>query len=533
MEPTRGTGRSVRLRAALMVIGVAVALPLVPQGTRAADTLFGPYQVRDTAGRASAVAIADVTADGRADVLVTVGTAPDPDDAYRLLVFAGQADGTLADPVKYPIFGPAPVSLDVGDLDGDGFADVVLAVNREGIQVYPGNADGTLGQPYFAASFDTRNVRLISIAPTGRRAVVGIGWGTDTVTVFEPTPVSPLAAVATYPVQHGGYEDLEVADVTGDGLEDIVVMSGQFYAKPNVSVLAQRSDGTFGAPAEYRVAEQENTSGVGVGDLTGDGLIDVAVSHGGNRPSAAIAVFAQDESGGLAAPVDTVSYDIPEAVEIGDLDLDGRSELVTLHGGWQRAGVYRGTTNGHDPTEELYPIPYASHYEPDGLAIGDITGDGRPDLAITDYNHGLVILPSVSEPDPTPTPTPSPTPKPTPTPTPVPTPTPTPVPSPTPTPTPTAVVPGQPTGLSAAASKNGVALKWAAPASNGGTSITGYRVYRGTVKGSPTLLVGVASSPTSYLDTGARKGTRYVYAVAAVNSAGEGPQSPQVTVTAK
>ena len=198
--------------------------------------------------------------------------------------------------------------------------------------------------------------------------------------------------------QHAGYEDLEVGDVSGDGRDDLVVMSGQGYAVPNVSVLQALSTGGFGPAAEYRVGTNVNTSGIGVGDVTGDGRKDVVASYGGNRPTSFVAVFAQTATGTLAAPVSYPSYDIPEPVEVADLDRDGRSDVVTLHGGWNRAGVYRGQGGGTLAVEELYAILYASHYNPHGLAVGDIDGNGSPDLAIADYNQGLVVLRNTTSP---------------------------------------------------------------------------------------------------------------------------------------
>ena len=155
-----------------------------------------------------------------------------------------------------------------------------------------------------------------------------------------------LSAPVVYAAGHGGYDDLEVGDVVRDGLDDIVVMSGQAYDIPNVSVLAQLAGGGFGPAAEYRVAGQVNTQGIGVGDVTGDGRSDVIASYGGNTPNARLAVFAQTGDGLLATPVAYDSYDIPTPVEVADLDRDGRADVVTLHSGWLRAGVYRG-----QPTE--------------------------------------------------------------------------------------------------------------------------------------------------------------------------------------
>src|SRR5207244_5890921 len=65
-------------------------------------------------------------------------------------------------------------------------------------------------------------------------------------------------------------------------------------------------------------------------------------------------------------------------------------------------------------------------------------------------------------------------------------------------------------------------LSWTRP-SNGGATITAYRVYRST-GGALTFLTQLAST-TSYKDTGTTRGASYTYAVSAVNSVGEGPQS--------
>jgi hypothetical protein len=85
-------------------------------------------------------------------------------------------------------------------------------------------------------------------------------------------------------------------------------------------------------------------------------------------------------------------------------------------------------------------------------------------------------------------------------------------------------VPGAPTLTSATAGSGQVSLAWTAPASNGGSAITGYRVYRSTSAGGETLYTSLGNV-TSYTDVGLANGTTYYYKVAAVNSVGTGPLS--------
>jgi hypothetical protein len=393
--------------ALFIVLGLfAARFPVGAQTTE----LFEPYQALfDVGSWPEAVAIGDVNGDGRSDVVMTTSFYFDESNDYKLFVFLQDETGALvaSAPPSYPTSGSytsRPESVDIGDVTGDGLDDVVVGLDDAGIEVFPQLPDGTLGASILYPTADAYKIRLGDLNNDGRLDVAAIGWGTDTATVFTQNSAGTFDGPMVYVVNHSGYEDLEVGDVTGDGLTDIVVMSGQLYATPNIGVLAQQFAGGFDAPAYYSVGQNILTSGVGVGDANGDGLNDVVVSYGGNQPASHVGVFAQNANGTLDAVVSYPAYDIPEPVEVADLDLDGRADVATAHGGWQTLGVFRQSDSGTLAAEELHTIPYASHYNPHGLDVGDINGDRSPDVVIADYNSGLIVLynTTVAPPEPEP-----------------------------------------------------------------------------------------------------------------------------------
>lgn len=91
--------------------------------------------------------------------------------------------------------------------------------------------------------------------------------------------------------------------------------------------------------------------------------------------------------------------------------------------------------------------------------------------------------------------------------------------------------PGAPASLIVLGDDGGAHLAWAAPASDGGSLLTGYRIYRGTSAGGETLLTTVGLV-TSFDDTGLTNGSAYYYTVSAINAAGEGAQSTEAQATA-
>jgi len=82
------------------------------------------------------------------------------------------------------------------------------------------------------------------------------------------------------------------------------------------------------------------------------------------------------------------------------------------------------------------------------------------------------------------------------------------------------LVPLPPCNLTASAYNRRVALSWGAPVQDGGSPVTGYNLYRGTVHGVETLLTKV-NAATTYEDRNVENGTEYYYRVTAVNATGE------------
>ena len=363
-------------------------------------SLFQPYVAYTTGSRPEAVAVGDLDGDGRTDVALLTSVASDPANDKMVHVFLQNTDGTLKPRVRYPVGGRS-ISIDIGDVNGDGRADVVVGVDdvtNDRIGVLLQNATGTLDAVVAYPTPNANQVKIGDFNGDGRMDVASLSWGSNGtgLDVFLQNATGTLAPPVTYAVTHGGYDELDAGDVNGDGRTDIVVMSGQLWALPDMSVLLQSSDGTLGAPTSYSLsANNVNPAGVAIGDTNGDGRDDVVLSYGGSRPNSFIARFLQNSQGALDPEVLVSSQDNPSALVLADVDGDGRKDALVAHNA--SLGVYRQFPNGDLLAEELYTIPSASTHQLQGLAVGDINGDGRPDAVIADYNRGLIVLRHVPE----------------------------------------------------------------------------------------------------------------------------------------
>jgi hypothetical protein len=379
--------------------GYAPSGASLTQTVQAAGSLLAPYVAYKTGSWPSSVVAADVNGDGRAEAVLATTYYFDAEHDYKLFVHdfvPGQASPTvtvLATALQYGDVAP----MATADVDRDGYADVLLGTGS-GVQVFRGSASGLLpGGTPVPTPGEVRD--LVAAELTGDNhpdllvAVRSSTGNGDLVLLLPGLGDGSFGAAETLDTTSDVFSSVAAGDLDGDGHAEVVVLD-----RTEVRVLTDYGLLAGGAPGnwDYSALATLSTNGwgthsVAVGDVTSDGLADVVVTVDANQPNSAVLVL-PSTGHGLAAQHLLASFDIPSAVVATDLDGDGRTDVVVAHGGWNELGVYRGAAGGTLGDETLFPIPYASDYPSRALAVGDVTGDGRPDVMLADYNNGLVLL---------------------------------------------------------------------------------------------------------------------------------------------
>ena len=347
-------------------------------GTQFPSTRFFDVHSYSNSGFEQTVAIADVTGDGRKDALVTSSASQyaQPFDNDVLHVRAQRADGWLEeDSTRIPLSPGYWYGLDTGDLDGDKDVDVVVGTSGGVDLLY--QQRGALQVPIpLRLAAEAALVRMADLDRDGRKDLVVSGG--STLRVIRQTRTG-WAQPVTIAAQAG--RDLKVGNLVGDANDDIVSMSWDGA----IEVRRGRGDGTFAAPLTF----SGDHNGVTIGDVTGDGRRDLVATAGGNLDGAVI--VHRRTAGGFAAPVAYPVRDIPRPVAIADFNRDGRADVAVGHSGWDAVSVLLQQPDGRLGTPEVSSTDN-TQYQPGGLAAGDLTGDGVPDVAVADERLGLGVL---------------------------------------------------------------------------------------------------------------------------------------------
>jgi hypothetical protein len=162
-----------------------------------------------------------------------------------------------------------------------------------------------------------------------------------------------------------------VGDLNGDGKLDLVVVC---HDSNDVSVFLGNGNGTFQSAVNYGVGTSPDF--VALGDFNGDGKLDLAVSDNG---SSSVSILLNNGNGtfGAATNIALVSGS-PTSVAVGDFNGDGKLDLVTANGGFDGVNVLLGNGNGSFGA----PVKFGTGFVPASVAVADFNGDGKQDIAV-------------------------------------------------------------------------------------------------------------------------------------------------------
>jgi hypothetical protein len=175
------------------------------------------------AGTASLIAVlaGDVTGDGHADAIeLAQGYATSPS---QIVVHPGNGTGALTTPYVIQVPNTAPMDGWIGDLDGDGRNDLVVAAG-DGLKVLYGTGSG-LGPPIELLMNGGQTAQRIAVADLnrdGRPDLVTTDVVTNTISIRFGQPARAFSPPQTYAV---GSNPMFVAtaDMNNDGLPDVLV----------------------------------------------------------------------------------------------------------------------------------------------------------------------------------------------------------------------------------------------------------------------------------------------------------------------
>jgi hypothetical protein len=390
-------------------------LPTFPgNGIINANSLGSRLDLNTEGTHGGYVVIADLDGDGRPDLIVGAGGTTSVVSIFQNISTNGTISSASFGPrIDLPIPQQqvdGPASIVVADVDGDGKLDIV-ALNEDNneVTIFRNiSTPGTLTTDSFAAPLNFpagSTARALAVQDLNGDGLPDIAVantitpGTITILQNESTPGNITFATPVTLATGNNPSCVVIGDLDGDGYPDIAVAN---YSGSSVSILRNLGIGGNITSNSFATHVDIPTIAscyvVALGDMDGDGKLDLVV---GGTTSSEIAVLRNTSTPGsittnsFAAPVTFAAGAWVDAMALGDINGDGKLDIALSCQESTKLSIFQNTsTPGSFTSSSLAArvdfATYSTSSDGTGICIGDLNGDGRPDIAMS-YNYSSVL----------------------------------------------------------------------------------------------------------------------------------------------
>ncbi|MGB0591567.1 MAG: FG-GAP-like repeat-containing protein [Myxococcota bacterium] len=336
-------------------------------------------EVASTSGDTRAIASGDMDRDGDIDLVIGYRNSPNTMVSNNDSV----SPFTSASPSEITSDSHDTRAIAVGDLNGDGWLDVVSGNRNQVNRLYLSNGtsspfDGVTGSDITADADDTRGLALGDIDGDGDLDLFVGNHGVPDRIVLNNGTLDPFAGASSTALGDGEIDTWAAAivDLNGDGHADIASAN---HGGVNVYYKGA-GDGTF--TAHDLGTDDEPSAAIAVGDINGDGALDVVIGNQNkvNR------VYVNDVSTlpfqAISGRSITSDVHSTRGIAVGDLDMDGDLDVFAANTN-QPLRVYLndGTIMAFDDNAEganIFDIELTAY----GVVMDQLDRDGRLDVAV-------------------------------------------------------------------------------------------------------------------------------------------------------
>lgn len=342
---------------------------------------FDPANKITVGGAPHHVAIAELENNTKPDIVAT-----DNSTVGQIFTLSGNGDGSFNPVAKYAA-GANAFGLKVTDLNADGFNDVVVAnfSNASGVSLLANSKTGTFPTRTPVMSGDLPiSVDVRDINNDGNLDLIVANSGSASNNLALITGKAGGTFNTPVPLTAGNIPRfVQFVDVNKDGKHDIIV-ANEFSA--NVSVLINDGAGNFAAKKDYQAGSGPYM--VQAADFTGDGNIDLLVCL--NKDST-VALLTNNGDGTFAAPktasLGTAMSSSSTSLSLGDINGDGRPDVVSAIYADQKIGITLNNAGVLGQTSMLTATGF-----PRGIVAGDVNGDGKIDIVSANSGDGTLSV---------------------------------------------------------------------------------------------------------------------------------------------